>query len=271
MPSLMRIAKEPPFRLIAGAMARWMPVSIRTKGLWDAVERPNYLAGVLRGVDQAREEGVGEVCVVEFGVAGGSGLLALQSYASAVERETGIEVKVYGFDTGEGLTQPCGDYRDHPDRYVRMEYQMDEAQLSRRLAPRTRLVLGDVVETVPKFVRDPSHPPIGFISVDLDLYSSTANALRVLDLPGTRLLHRVAMYFDDVGSSVHHQWAGELLAIREFNDRNESVKIDRWRGIEYGRPFPERGWLKRMYVAHDLTAISTVAPQRGLRSLSLAR
>src|SRR5271157_1858695 len=246
---LVRIAKEPPFRLLARAIVRAFPCSVQTKALWDAVTRPNYLTGVLYAANQAKEEGVSQISVIEFGVAGGNGLVALQDYAAAVEKESGITISVWGFDTGKGLSQPCGDYRDHPDRYVPGEYAMDEKVLTRRLQPRTKLILGDVSKTVVTFVSEGSYPPIGFISIDLDLYSSSKSALQILALPGRQILRRVPLYFDDIDSSVHNDWAGELLAIREFNNNSASVKIDRWRGLEYDRPFREHSWLKRMYMA----------------------
>ena len=269
MSTIGRISKEPPFRLLAGAIVRILPVSLKTKAEWDAVARPNYLMGVLYAASQAKEEDRKEASVVEFGVAGGNGLLALESYAAAVEKETGVNIQVWGFDTGQGLTKLCGDHRDHPDRYTEGEYAMEKFQLTSRLSSRTKLILGDVAQTVQAFVKEASYPPIGFISVDLDLYSSSKHALQILALPGTRILRRVAMYFDDVDSHVHHRWAGELLAIQEFNEDRGSVKIDCWRGIESGRPFPERVWLKRMYIAHDLAAISLVKPRQSRRQLPL--
>lgn len=269
MSILGRIAKEPPFRLLAGAIVRILPVSLKTKAEWDAVTRPNYLMGVLYAASQAKEEAIEDISVIEFGVAGGAGLITLQEYAAAAEKELGIRISVWGFDTGEGLTQLCGDYRDHPDRYSPGEYRMDKAQLSQWLTQRTNLVLGDVGKTVQAFVRDAAYPPIGFISIDLDLYSSSREALKVLVLPGKRMLRRVPLYFDDVDSNVHHAWAGELLAIKEFNEENDGVKINRWRGLEEGRPFPEHVWLRRMYIAHDLAAISSTHAPRGARELPL--
>jgi hypothetical protein len=35
-------------------------------------------------------------------------------------------------------------------------------------------------------------------------------------------------------------YAGERLAIHEFNEANESIKIDRWFGIDVWRPFMEQ-------------------------------
>lgn len=98
---LSRAAKEPPFRLLAKQILGICHASIRLKSELDAVSRPNYLAGVLAGADQAGREGISEISVIEFGVAGGQGLVALQEMAEAAEKETKVHISVYGFDTAE--------------------------------------------------------------------------------------------------------------------------------------------------------------------------
>ena len=37
-----------------------------------------------------------------------------------------------------------------------------------------------------------------------------------------------------------------------INAEESGVRIDVWRGLLKGRPFPEQTWLRKMYVAHDL-------------------
>ena len=260
---MFRIAREPPFRLLSKTLVALAARSIRAKADWDATSRPEYLVGVLAAADQALKEGVSEFSVIEFGVASGNGLLALERHAAAVEKETGVKISVYGFDSGKGLPPSSGDYRDHPDQWKAGDYPMDESQLRQRLTNRSSLVMGPVADTVPKFVASLQRSPVGFVAVDLDLYSSTRDALKILVLPGKRMLRQVPIYLDDVFFICNHRFAGELLAIDEFNQANENVKIDCWRGIADGRPFPENGWLKRMFVAHDLEAISHVVLDRG--------
>jgi hypothetical protein len=98
-----RMFEEPPFRLIGRALVSRLPFSIRTKARWEAVPRPNYLEGILAAADQAKREGTTSIAVYEFGVAGGSGLLAMADMAEGVEQETGVKIKVFGFDAGSGL------------------------------------------------------------------------------------------------------------------------------------------------------------------------
>lgn len=250
------LLKEPPFRLVVKKVISVTPVSFRMKNQWHAVARPNYLFGLFQAADQAISEKVPAISAIEFGVASGRGLLSLEKYAAAVEREAGVRIEVYGFDTGKGFPEPCGDYRDHPDTLNPGDCPMDEAALRQRLSSRTSLVIGDVAQTVPEFVSDDRNPPVGFIACDLALYSSTRDALQILSLPRRRMLMRVPMYFGAIVGFEWHQFAGELLAISEFNSKNQHVKIDQWHGIASSRIFPEEPWLREIYVAHDLDAIS---------------
>lgn len=267
---LTRLAMEPPFRVLVRAILGRLRVPIETRATWELSSRPAYLVGVLAAARQARRQGVEAISVIEFGVAGGSGLVALQEDAEAVERETGVAIRVFGFDMGRaGLPDARGDYRDHPDAWQPGDFPMDEEALRARLAPRTTLVLGNVASTVPTFFAEHDPPPIGFVSVDVDLYSSSRDALGIFLLPDTRMLWHVPLYFDDIEFVFNHRWAGELLAIDEFNEKSPRVKIDRWYGVKSGRPFPERDFLDKLYVAHDLEATANRIPGRDAVSLPL--
>ena len=70
----------------------------------------------MQAVNLAKALDVERVSVVEFGVAGGNGLLALEKIAEQLEAIYGIAVDVHGFDTGGGLPAPV-DYRDLPNIY----------------------------------------------------------------------------------------------------------------------------------------------------------
>jgi hypothetical protein len=127
---------------------------------WAVSAKAAYLLGVLTAAEQAIAQNVREISVIEFGVATGRGLLTLQKEASAVERETGVAIKVYGFDTGRGTPVLIGDYRDHPDSCRPGDFPMDEAALRARLSSRTTLILGDVAKTVQSFFEKYNAPPL---------------------------------------------------------------------------------------------------------------
>jgi hypothetical protein len=267
---LTRLGMEPPFRILVRALLKHLNVSAKTRALWELSKRPAYSLGVLTAAEQALTQKVPEISVIEFGVACGDGLITLETESEAVERETGIHIKVYGFDAGpQGLPTFIGDYRDHPDAWQPGDFPMNEAALRSRLTKRTTLVLGNVRDTIPGFFNEFQPPPVGFASFDLDLYSSTRDALQIFCVPDTRMLWHVPLYFDDIEFLFNHKYAGELLAIDEFNVRSSRVKIDRWYGVRQGRPFPERPFLDKLYVAHDLEALSQVVLKRDVAVLPL--
>lgn len=146
---------------------------------------------------------------------------------------------------------------------------MDEEALRARLSPRTTLIIGNVNETVAGFFDQFNPPPVGFVSFDVDLFSSTRDALQLFLRKEKRMLWHVPVYFDDIDFLFNHRFAGELLAIDEFNQQNDKVRIDKWYGVKMGRPFPERHFLEKMYVAHDCEAVGKVVLDRTTRTLPL--
>ncbi len=267
---LWRLVKEPPCRLLAKHFFKSIRAAASTRAYWDASDRPAYLLGLDFAAYQARCEEKRAISVLEFGVAGGQSLVVMEREAAAVSRESGVAISVFGFDNASGLPSLIGDHRDHPDIWQPGDYPMDEAALRARLDPATRLELGNVAETLPRFLDDESLPPIGFIAFDLDLYSSTSSALAILNSPRTRALRRLPLVFDDDVHFWSNPLAGELLAISEFNSYSDRIKIFPWRGLA-DRPFPEAAYLEKMYMAHDLPAISQMTRDGPVARLDLER
>jgi hypothetical protein len=211
--------------------------------------KAGYVWGALQGVGLAKVLGLHRVSVIEFGVAGGAGLLALERIAEAVEELLEVEVEVYGFDTGSGLPKPQ-DYRDSPNLYMGGDYPLDKAQLEPRLR-RARLKLGLVEETVPAFLAS-GFSPVAFVSIDLDLYSSTRDALRLFDANQEALLPRVYCYFDDINGYTHSDYTGERLAIAEFNEAHATRKLSPIYGLKHFVPpaYANAWWVDLLYLAH---------------------
>lgn len=153
--------------------------------------RPSYTWGVLQSAHLAAALKIPRISVLEFGVAGGNGLVSLELISADVEQLFGVGIDVYGFDAGSGLPAPL-DHRDSPNLFQASAFPMDEQKLRARLT-RAQLLLGDVGATVPKFIA--SNPaPVGFVAFDLDLYSSTAQALHTFEAPAEVLLPRVLLF-----------------------------------------------------------------------------
>jgi hypothetical protein len=211
--------------------------------------RGHFAWGVLSAGQLASVLQIPRISVIEFGVAGGNGLVALESVAAQVAAIYGIEIDVFGFDTGKGLPPP-EDYRDLPNLYRASGFPMDEAKLRARLT-RAQLVLGDVAETLSRFLAT-APAPVGFVSVDVDLYTSTLAVLRLFDAPLQCLLPRVYCYFDDILGETFSEFTGERLAIAEFNAARPLHKISPVFGLRYFLRPPEThlAWPDQMYIAH---------------------
>jgi hypothetical protein len=226
----------------------------RTREQHGLIGRANYAYGMLRAADCAKYFGFDKVTAIEFGVASGAGLLNMVELAGQIQHETGVAFQVFGFDTGAGLPQVHG-YKDHPEIWNPGDFSMeDRGGLEKRLDGRARIVWGDIEQTIGRFMADlKGDAPIGFISVDVDIYSGTKSALKVLDGPTDRYVPAVSMYFDDVSFYFANKWAGELAAIEEFNEKAALRKIDHDRSLKSGRrPGPLQGWYDSMYVCHML-------------------
>jgi hypothetical protein len=211
--------------------------------------RPSYAWGVLNAASLAENLKIPRISVIEFGVAGGNGLLALEKIAAACEQFVDVQIDVYGFDAATGLPKPV-DYRDTPNLFSQNDFPMDVEKLRSRL-DRAKLILGPIQETVGKFMN--SEPaPIGFVAFDVDLYSSTKQALKILEGSYSQLLPRVMCYFDDNLGLTYTEYTGERLAIQEFNMQEENRKISPIFGLRYfvNAEHANQSWVEQMYFAH---------------------
>jgi hypothetical protein len=211
--------------------------------------RPAYTWGVIQGAALGKALGLQRVSAVEFGVAGGTGLVCLEEIAERVSSLLEIKIDVYGFDTGGGLPEVT-DVRDLPNLYSQGYFAMDVNKLKSRLR-QARLILGPIKDTLNSFVN--SRPaPVAFVSVDVDLYTSTVDTLRLFDADDQVLLPRVHVYLDDVLGLTFGDHNGERAAVEEFNTNHEKRKFSPIYGLRYYLPYPLRsmGWIEMMYMAH---------------------
>ncbi len=235
-----------------------------------SIDRPAYAFGLLNAARLARRLGYPRFSAIEFGVAGGNGLLALERLAAQVTKLTGVGVDIYGFDAGAGMPAPV-DYRDLPYLWQAGYFKMDVAALQARLGA-AKLVLGPVKETLSSFA-ETSPAPVGFIAFDLDYYSSTIDAMKVLDFDEAFLMPRIVCYFDDLVGVVEHafnEFTGELLAIADFNAAHPHQKISPVRGMRFFDGAIPRGWHEQIYIAHHFRHSQYATPIAELKQLPLA-
>lgn len=69
-------------------------------------------------------------------------------------------------------------------------------------------------------------------------------------MPSENYLPYVFTYFDDVYNIDHNDYCGELLAINEFNSKNEHRKITKATLLNSSRIFRRGPWTHQIYLTH---------------------
>ena len=201
--------------------------SFEHKILRNRIYRSNYAYCCYHAAILASKLGYKKMSVIEFGCAGGEGLIALEVICEKVSVLTGVEIEIYGFDTGEGLPEPK-DYRDLPYHWQKGFFKMEKDALEPKLK-KSKIIYGDVEDTIHTFIEKYNPAVIGCAFHDFDFYSSTKAAFQLFTRDESNFLPRSFHYFDDIiGDEIElfNSWTGERLAINEFNDENVLRKFD---------------------------------------------
>jgi hypothetical protein len=205
--------------------------------------RPQYVWGVLQGAALSKVLGLKQISIIEFGVAGGGGLISMERTAELTEEMVGIRIDVYGFDTGTGMPMPeILDYRDVPYRWSVGNWPLDKENLEKQLH-RAKLILGNTRDTVPEFIG--SKPaPVAFVVYDLLMYSSTAEALKLFEADSSLLLPRTyCMFRSYLGTRGDIcDFVAERLAIKEYNVKYSMRKVCHMDGLRYFVPNNSDSW-----------------------------
>jgi len=250
---LLRILSYPqPFRvaLARKIVRRFSLFSYQDRLAICAIERPHYGHCIFQAAQLAARLNYPRISVIEFGCGGGNGLINAEMHISEIAKIFPVEIELYGFDTGEGL--PCGkDYRDFLHYFKSGLYNMNSSDLKTRLT-KAKLVLGDVKDTCKTFFAQYDPAPIGCVFHDLDFYSSTSEALTLFEADSAHFLPRIFMYFDDIKGTntwLVSEFAGQALAIEEFNKKHSFKKISANRCMPY--MYPDQWWADEIYIYHD--------------------
>jgi len=161
--------------------------------------------------------------IVECGVYKGAALMFLAKLSAAYEPYA-LHREIIGFDTFAGF--PKVDKKDgHFAKTggmsgVNLEAIKRSVELydkNRPIGhmPKVKLIKGDAIKTIPKFLKENSHTLVAMLYLDFDLYEPTKVALEEF-LP--RMPKGAIIAFDELNES---RWAGETVALLEFLNINK--------------------------------------------------
>ena len=123
--------------------------------------KPYYAYTVYHAIKLAMKLGHSRVSVIEFGVASGKGLICLETITSQLEELFDIKIDIYGFDLGTGLLAPKNSM-DLKYWFQSGQYKMNEESLRSKLK-KSKLIIGDVNETIDRFINEYKPSPIAAI------------------------------------------------------------------------------------------------------------
>ena len=207
------IGYEKPLRV---AFLKYLQVKLKTF-------KPHYETVLLESCKEAKKLGINNVSVLELGVAGGNGIIALEKYKKSIEKYLNIKIDIYGFDTGEGM--PASTLKeDLPFVFKPGQFKIDKEDVSKKI--NSKIFYGDIKDTIVEFI-DSKPNKISCIFFDLDYYSSTKSFMNQIENLRKYLLPRVLCYFDDLHLPEKYisDVNGVLLAINEFNSLNTKCKF----------------------------------------------
>ena len=205
----------------------WLSVVVRAGN-------PSYIIGIAIAAFLGVRSGNREISVVEFGVGRGGGMISMLKISRIFSKVLNMKIRVVGVDNGKGLPRPK-DSRDHPEIWREGEFRLSDSDMLPRLKrllsnKKARIVIGDLetdMERIAASVSDGS-TQVGFISIDVDYYSSTKPILDWISRSDTRsFIDYCPIYFDDTESLwSFNRFSGQELAIQEFNKMSNRFYLE---------------------------------------------
>jgi hypothetical protein len=156
--------------------------------------------------------------IIECGVYRGFGLMSWAKLSAMLEPEN-LTRRIYGFDTFEGFPSVHGKDQSEfkgaekgelcSNSYDELTQLIREYDADRFLGHigKVELIRGDIVKTVPEFIRTHPHLVVSLLFLDCDLYEPTKSALEHF-LP--RMPKGAVLAFDELDNPI---WPGETSAL----------------------------------------------------------
>ena len=184
---------------------------------YGVLPRPNYALGILMAAHQAKELNYKKISIIELGCWNFEGLIDIENYINDIKKFIDIDFSVYGFELGSGHIKEETDPRNRLYELSGGDYAFKKDENIKKLKF-SKLILGDVKETVPKFLEEKhlDDAPLGFVIFDLGFYTSAKDALNLLKSKSKRYLPRTIIYSDNNYFVLENE--ADKLAFAEFNN-----------------------------------------------------
>lgn len=170
--------------------------------------------------------------IIECGVFQGFGIMSWAKF-SAIMEPVNLTRRIYGFDSFQGFPSLSKKDRSktsnhiqegdlYADSYEELQSLLSIHDSTRFLGhiPKVKLLRGNAIETIPKFIKDHPHLVVSLLFMDFDLYEPTCVALEHF-LP--RMPRGAVIAFDELDNPL---WPGETEAMLDIFKENK-LRIER--------------------------------------------
>jgi len=169
--------------------------------------------------------------IIEIGVLHGVSLMGFAHFSSIFEH-LNVQRKIIGFDTFEGFPSDGTKFDDETvakkgylnvDSFADISESIRIYDMNRSLnhITKVQLIKGDIIKTVPKYMKDNPHTIVSLLYLDADLYEPTKIAIENFY---PRMPKGSIIAFDDFNEKT---WKGETQAVLETLDIKK-LKIQRF-------------------------------------------
>ncbi len=179
-------------------------------------------------------------------------MINICNICSMITESTEIQFEIFGFDSDVGMPT-ISNYKDHPEIWHTGQFLSDHNKIREYLTPNAKLISGNIKDTLEEFIKYNIYEesPLGFVSVDVDLYSSAKQCFELFKNGSPSCwLPTTIVWMDDINDLLTcNNWSGEALAIREFNEESEYRKLQE---LRVRQNHPPAGWHDHIYGLHIL-------------------
>lgn len=192
-------------------------ISLIKKG---SLPRPYYALGMLLAANQALNLGLNKISVLEISIDDYSGLQDLFQHKLDIESVMPITFEIIHLNAGSKNFNKCNNIRDRLDFFNLMKSSTIKKNIKKN---------SDIKIYKKNFVKDLDlikknlKNPLGFIIFDVNNFTLTNEAFKILNISPKKILPKPLLYFDHFYRS--SEFEGEFYSIKKFNDKNKFRKI----------------------------------------------
>ncbi len=185
-----------------------------------SLPRPYYALGMLLAANQALNLGLNKLSVLELSIDDYSGLQDLLQHKVDIESVMPIKFEIIHLNAGRKNFNKCNNIRDRLDFFNVIKNSTIKKNVKKNSDIRIfKKNYARDLDLIKKKIKN----PLGFLIFDINNFTLTNQAFKILNISNKKILPKPLLYFDHFYRS--SEFEGEFYSIKKFNDKNRLKKI----------------------------------------------